>query len=82
MAWIFDPVSSDWTHLAQSPAARRFHTATRLPDGRVLIVGAGDRNWVFDPDDDDWDTIEPLPEGPAMAPFGDIRVPHTGHVDG
>jgi N-acetylneuraminic acid mutarotase len=38
-AEIYDPISNTWT-LAASPAElRAYHTATLLPDGRVLVAG-------------------------------------------
>jgi hypothetical protein len=36
---VFTPSSARWETLLQLKTARRFHTATLLPDGRVLIAG-------------------------------------------
>ncbi|RKI36638.1 hypothetical protein D7Y27_27765 [Corallococcus sp. AB004] len=41
----FDPTApsdSAWTEVASLPGARAYHSATRLPDGSVLVVGGTD----------------------------------------
>jgi hypothetical protein len=40
---IYDPAANTWTRAANMNVARTFgHSATTLPDGRVLVAGGGD----------------------------------------
>lgn len=50
---LFDPVTGLVQAAPAMTTARAGHSATMLPDGRVLIVG-GNRWQVFDPTDDQW----------------------------
>ena len=38
-AELFDPATGTWTDAGRLAEGRAFHTATRLPDGTVLVVG-------------------------------------------
>jgi hypothetical protein len=50
---IFDPWTGDVSVGPSMSAARSMHTATLLPDGRVVV--AGGPSWqIFDPTDDTW----------------------------
>ena len=64
-AETFDPATGNWSATSSLPsAAGTGHTATRLLDGRVLVVGGGDRCGsvfntaaVFDPTSDTWTAV-------------------------
>lgn len=76
---IYDPVSATWDAAAPLATARSFHTATLLPDGRVLVVGG--HTWVF------WqlnaavlDTVELYdPAADAWTSGGTLSTPRSGH---
>ncbi|MGC9334651.1 MAG: kelch repeat-containing protein, partial [Anaerolineae bacterium] len=60
-AELYDPAPGLWTATGSLQAARREHTATRLPDGRVLVAGglvseAGylSSAELYDPDTGQW----------------------------
>ena len=38
-AELYDPSNKTWTAIADLGAARRLHTATLLPNGRLLVAG-------------------------------------------
>ena len=64
---IYDPATDRWTDAAAMHEPRYHHTATRLADGRVLVVGGvpGDA-WgpqsttaeIYDPSTDAWQRLE------------------------
>jgi hypothetical protein len=47
-AEVYDPATGNWHSVADMERGRVFHTATLLPDGRVLIAGAGLKAMRFD----------------------------------
>ncbi len=53
-AEIYDPVTNTWTATSPMVATRTIVTATRLADGRVLVVGGGGNAEVFDPATGAW----------------------------
>ena len=73
-AEIFNPVSQSWTSTSDLQTAREGHSATLLPDGRVLVVNGYDQTWlatneVYDPSNGSWNY--------AVNPFGCHGVVHT-----
>jgi hypothetical protein len=40
---LYDPVTGTWGALANSGAPTVLHTATLLPNGKVLVTGGGER---------------------------------------
>jgi hypothetical protein len=74
-AEIYDPASDTWTPAAPMKVARHQHTATLLPDGRVLVVGgdpgAGDAFASAELFDAALGTWKDAP------PMKDRRVAHT-----
>ncbi len=56
---IFDPWTGDMSVGPSMAAARSMHTATLLPDGRVVVAGGS--SWqIFAPTDDTWSSNFPL----------------------
>jgi N-acetylneuraminic acid mutarotase len=88
-AELYDPVAGTWTALADSSAGSVFHTATLLPDGKVLIVGGntggigGDGvlaiSELFDPATGSWSktgnlTAERYSHTATLLPTGEVLV--------
>ena len=85
----YDPLAGSWRYAGNSMAASVLHTATSLPNGRVLLVGGngggigGDVvhgvTSLFDPTSETWTRLPDLPgqryDHAAVAlPGGDVLV--------
>ncbi len=78
---IFRPFSGTWTVTGSMRSARAFHTATLLPDGRVLVCGGMHRSDVLN-------SVEIFAPGPGVFFSGfqtwtngpSMRVGRTGHT--
>lgn len=66
---IFNPDSRTWENVARMNDDRAYHTATLLPDGKIVVIGGiqfnGNGNTspvskveIYDPDADQWNAIE------------------------
>jgi hypothetical protein len=85
---IYDPAANGWGRGATMMSTRSFHTATLLPDGRVLVAGGEAASGeylpsteLYDPVTNRWSFAGPLsgPRGAHTASLlGDGRVLVTG----
>jgi hypothetical protein len=71
-AEVYDPVSGTWTATGRMAVARRNHTATLLPGGRVLVTGGTDGSGmlqksaeVYDAATGSWSPARPMTVGRA-----------------
>jgi len=55
----YNPVTKQWMPSASMQHARHYHTATPLPDGRVLVAGGG-ASEIYDPETNTWTMALPM----------------------
>ncbi|MEX2621608.1 MAG: kelch repeat-containing protein, partial [Egibacteraceae bacterium] len=87
-AEVFDPLTGQWEDTGSLSGPRSHHSATLLPDGRVLVAGgfAGSNDQlataeVYDPDTGQWTLVDEMTEGRARhlaVTLDDDRVLVTG----
>lgn len=72
---VFNPNTGSWTATGAMATARAFHTASILPDGKVIVVGGYDRSGAILATSEIWDPTTGLwTAGPVLA------VPRAEHA--
>jgi hypothetical protein len=92
-AELYDPATHTWTSTGDMTGVRTLHTATLLPDGRVLVAGGATYNGgngapietaeIYDPTHRTWTAIRPMTEArgahtATLLPDGTVLV--TGGI--
>jgi hypothetical protein len=84
---LYDPSSETWADTGSLPTGRTFHTATLLPNGRVLVAGPETDAALYEPANGTWtatdtlatrrisDTATLLPNGKVLVAGGHASDP-------
>jgi N-acetylneuraminic acid mutarotase len=83
-AEAYDPSTGSWTAVGSMTETRGGHTATVLPDGRVLLAGGeqcGETYWTSSPDCDQLASAELYdPRTGSWTPTGTMTERRAGHT--
>jgi len=83
LAEIYDPSTGSFTSTANMTTARYAHTATRLPNGKVLVTGGLGDAGIFPTDSTPQASMSAELYDPASGTFtatGSLATPRTGHT--